>query len=153
LQRVDLAGGTPLTRCEVTVPPPAATGAAWGIDGRILIGSVAAGLVQVPAAGGTPSPLTTLNRSRREVSHRWPQILPGGRFLYFAESLQPEDSGLYVASFAKPNEAKRVLPSGANAVFASLSDGRGFLFSLREQTLMAQELDLNTLHLIGELIR
>ena len=39
--------------------------------------------MRVPAAGGTPQPLTTLDSSNRERSHRWPQVLPQGKGVLF----------------------------------------------------------------------
>ena len=40
------------------------------------------GLQQVPDAGGTPQPLTRLEKG--EISHRWPEFLPGGKAVLFA---------------------------------------------------------------------
>jgi hypothetical protein len=37
-----------------------------------------------------------------EIYHRWPQLLPGGRFLFWVQSDKPENTGVYAASFA-PN--------------------------------------------------
>jgi len=82
LQRVDLAGGAPLPICDVAV----ARGGAWSSDGRIVYGVLADGLFQVSSFGGKPTPLTTLDASRLEGMHRWPQVLPGGRFLYSIQS-------------------------------------------------------------------
>jgi Tol biopolymer transport system component len=111
---------------------------------------LADGLFQVSAAGGTPSPLTTLDASRGEVYHRWPQALPGGRFLYSIQSEKPENSGIYAASFAKPGERVRLLAADTNALYAPGGDGRGYLLWLRGGTLVAQELDTGTLTLVGE---
>jgi hypothetical protein len=51
LQRMDLAGGPPVTICD----SPITRGAAWSAEGQIVFGSLAGGLLQVPAKGGTPS--------------------------------------------------------------------------------------------------
>jgi len=146
LLRVDLAGGAPLTVCEVAVP----RGGAWSNDGRILYGSSADGLFQVSASGGTPTPLTALDASRGEAYHRWPQVLPGGRFLYSVQSEKPENSGIYAASFAKPGERMRLLTADTNALYAPGGDGRSYLLWLRGGTLVAQELDTGTLKLEGD---
>ncbi len=100
LQRADLAGGAPLTICDV--PGNSGRGAAWTSDGRIVFGSLGVGLFQAPASGGTPSRLTNLDASHGEGSHRWPQLLLGGRFLYWVRAGRPEDTAVYEASFAKP---------------------------------------------------
>ena len=33
--------------------------------------------------GGLPKPLTQLDKQRKEVTHRWPQVLPGARAVLF----------------------------------------------------------------------
>jgi eukaryotic-like serine/threonine-protein kinase len=149
VRRVDLAGGAPLTICDV--PGGNGRGGAWTDDGRILLGAVAAGLFQVPASGGTPSPLTKLDAAHGEASHRWPQLLPGGRFLYWARSGKPEDTGVYAASFAKPGERVRLVNTDTAGFYSPGGDGKSYLLWMRGGTLVAQELDVATLRLTGEL--
>jgi len=146
LQRVDLAGGAPIAICALFE----FRGGAWGSDGQILYGTTSSGLFRVPASGGTPSPLTALNASRREGSHRWPQILPGGRFLYWARGDTPENTGIYAVSFAKPGEPVRLARTDTNGLYAPGSDGKGYLLWLRGGTLVAQEFNPSTLKLVGE---
>src|ERR1039457_5167948 len=86
LERVDLAGGTPQTVCDIR-----ARGGAWSDKGQILLGGWNSGLFQVAASGGKPSSLTTLDASRGELFHYWPQVLPGGRVLYFVRSNKREN--------------------------------------------------------------
>src|SRR2546428_2219391 len=72
------------------------------------------GLSRVYAPGGEPSPVTTLDSSRQESTHRFPQFLPDGRhFLYFARSAQPENRGIYVSSLDQP-QAKRIMSTDTN---------------------------------------
>ena len=146
LQRVDLAGGAPIAICALFE----FRGGAWGSDGQILYGTTSSGLFRVPASGGTPSPLTALNASRGEGSHRWPQILPGGRFLYWVQGDKPENTGIYAASFAKPGEPVRLVPTDTNGLYAPGGDGKGYLLWLRGGTLVAQEFNPSTLKLAGE---
>ncbi len=146
LQRVDLAGGPPVAICDVAVR----RGGAWSVDGRILFGTLASGLFQIPASGGTPSQMTTLDASRGEGAHRWPQVLPGGRLLYFVQSEKSANTGIYAASLAKPGERVRLLTTDTNAVYAPGGDGKGYLLWLRGSTLVAQEFDPGTLKLAGE---
>src|SRR5262249_42244163 len=147
LKRIDLAGGTASLICHTS---GIGVGGAWTNDGRILYGSLGAGLYQVADTGGAPAPLTTTDPSRGEDVHRWPQALPGGRFLYFVQSRRPETSGIYVASFAKPGERKRLLPSENNAVYAPGGDGKDYLLWRRSGALVAQEFNVSTLQLSGE---
>ena len=80
LKKVSLSGGQPMTLCEA----PTLRGASWGTDGRILFSPVAsAPLLRVSDKGGEPKPLTTLNPEKGELTHRWPDILPGGKTALF----------------------------------------------------------------------
>jgi len=143
LMRVDLTGGAPLTICTVIQ----GRGGAWTDDGRIVYGLSGSPLNQVPASGGTPTPLTVL--APGEFTHAWPQMLPGGRFLYL-NTPGSGHSSVYGASLAKPTERLRVLPTDFNALYAPSSDGTGYLLWLRGGTLVAQEFNPVTLKISGE---
>jgi eukaryotic-like serine/threonine-protein kinase len=142
LQRVYLAGGTPQTICDVGQ----ARGGSWGDDGQILLGGWNSGLFQVAASGGKPVSVTTLDAARGEVFHYWPQILPGGRFLYFVRSNKRENTGVYAASLAKPLQPVQLLATDTNALYApAAGSGRNhrkeYLLWLRGGTLVAQDFD------------
>ena len=80
LKKVSITGGIPLTLCD----SGGVAGASWGLDDTIVFSpSFGSGFMRVSAAGGEPQVLTTLDRARGEVSHRYPQFLPGGRALLF----------------------------------------------------------------------
>jgi serine/threonine protein kinase len=146
LQRVELAGGTPLTICEAVND----RGGAWSDDGQILFSSAGTGLIQVLASGGTPSPLTTPDAARGEGGHRWPQLLPGGRFLYLIQADRAENSGIYASSFAHPTERVRLLATDTNALYVAGNNGENYLLWLRGSALFAQEFNAATLKLSGE---
>jgi Tol biopolymer transport system component len=146
LQRIDLEGGPPVTICD----NPITRGGAWSADRQIVFGSLTGGLFRVPVSGGTPASLTRVDVSRREIFHRFPQILPGGRFLYWAQADRPENTGLYAAPLAKPAERVFLLPTETAALFAPSGDGKEYLLWLRNGALLAQELDTGALKLRGE---
>jgi len=146
LQRVDLAGGTPLVICDAN----RSWGGAWTIDGQIIFGALGFALRRVSAAGGTPSPFTSLDASRSEAAHIWPQALPKGRFLFWVLSDKPENTGVYAASLAKPNERVHLVTTDAKALYAFGDDGRDFLVWQRAGTLVAQQFDADALRLTGE---
>jgi hypothetical protein len=98
LQRVGVAGGAPLTICDVAT----GRGGVWGSDDRIVFGTIAAGLFRVAASGGMPVPVTIPDTSRGETSHRWPELLPGGRVLYWVQADKPENIGVYASSLTRP---------------------------------------------------
>jgi eukaryotic-like serine/threonine-protein kinase len=145
--RVDLAGGTPSPICDTG---SSGRGGTWSADGRILFGSLGSGLSQVAASGGTPSPLTRLDASRGEIGHRYPQMLPGGGFLFHVQSAKPENTGVYAASLAKPGDRILVVRTDTNAVYTPGGDGKGYLLWLRGRTLFAQEFDADSHKLSGE---
>ena len=81
LKKVDLRGGPVSTICDVGE----GAGATWGDDNTIVFApSPVSALMRVPAAGGSPRPASVLQDG--EVSHRWPEFLPGGDAILFAAS-------------------------------------------------------------------
>ena len=52
-------------------------------DTIVFAATPVSGLFRVPAAGGEPQPLTTLDEAKKEATHRWPQVLPGGKEVLF----------------------------------------------------------------------
>ncbi len=78
LRKAPVTGGTPLPIAQVTQN----RGTDWGPDETIgYTPSPASGLFLVSANGGEPEPLTEL--AEGEVTHRWPQFLPGGTAVLF----------------------------------------------------------------------
>lgn len=142
LRKVDATGGPVQTLCDV-VP---ARGGTWNRDGVILIGTTAGTLYRVSQAGGEPTPITTLDQSRFETSHRWPYFLPDGRhFLFFVRSGKVENTGVYIGALDS-KETRQLLPNVLSAAYAP----PGFLIFLRNETLMAQPFDANQFKLTGE---
>ena len=81
LQRVALSGGTPL---DVAVKA-AARGGTWGPDGSIYFArELYGGISRVSQDGGAVTAVTELDKADGEKSHRWPEILPGGKALVYA---------------------------------------------------------------------
>jgi eukaryotic-like serine/threonine-protein kinase len=146
IQRVDLAAGPPWTVCD---SPDDNRGGAWTVDGQILLGSQA-GLLRVPASGGTPALLTTADHSHGERGHAWPQVLPRGGFLYLAGNHRPENAGIYAASLARPAERVHLLSTNSNALYAPGGDGRDYLVWYRAGALVGQEFDAVALKMSGE---
>jgi eukaryotic-like serine/threonine-protein kinase len=152
LQSIEVEGGTPSTICDVSGGSGGSggRGGAWTSDGQIIFGVFGAGLFRAPASGGAPSPLTTLDSSHGELDHRWPQLLPGGRLLFWVRSDKTENTGVYAASLAKPSERVRLLTTDTGALYVPGNDGKNYLVWQREGKLVAQEFDPDTLKLLGE---
>ena len=117
LKKIEATGGPAQTLCD---DPTHMAGGVWTSDNRILFGTL--GPVQVvSAAGGTPTPLTTLDHSRNELAHAGPSMLPDGHhFLYLRLSIPFENGGVYIGSLdAKPEQqsTRKLLPDTTNAVY------------------------------------
>jgi Tol biopolymer transport system component/predicted Ser/Thr protein kinase len=142
LRRIDLSGGAPSAICDTPGP---GRGGSWTNDGRILFAALASAIFQVPASGGTPTVLTRFDAANGDAAHNWPQALPGGNFLYLAQSAKLDGSGVFAASLTDPNHRVRLLTTDTNAIYAS-----GYLLWVRGTTLVAQSFDPRKLRLTGE---
>ena len=152
MKRVDLAGGAPVTLCDIA---DVGRGGAWSPQGVIIFSGARAGpLYRISATGGSPEPLTNLDSKRGDTTHRWPQFLPDGRhFLYLASPNVSEKRAVFVASL--DGHENRPLPlapdlplpaseSGhpsrteaiANAAYAS-----GHILFVQKSTLYARPFD------------
>jgi hypothetical protein len=143
LKRIDISGGAAQPVCDA----PSNFSGAWSFDGTIIFSrGVASGLYRVPAAGGTPVQLTNVDASRNEIEHIWPYFLPDGRhFIYLVRNAQPENSSIYVGSLDS-KDTKSLLQVHSSTVYAP----PGYLLFVRENTLMAQAFDADTLELKGD---
>ena len=68
-------GGQPQTLCTLDD----VTYADWNRDDVILLGGKRRGLMRVPAQGGAPELVTTLDPRKGELDHIGPVFLPDGR--------------------------------------------------------------------------
>ena len=141
LKKIDVSGGPAQTLSD------AGAGGTWNRDGVIVfVRNVSDGLYSIPATGGTPTRVTTLDRSRNEIVHVWPYFLPDGRhFLYLARSSQEEKSAIFVGSLDS-KETKFLLKVDSSMAYAA----PGFLLFARQQTLMAQGFNADKLQLTGD---
>jgi len=145
LKKVPAAGGPLQVVCDAI----SGRGGAWNRDGTILFSpSVLSGLFRVTSSGGTPTPVTQLDSSRFESSHRWATFLPDGRhFLYLAANFTGRlgYNSIYLGSLDSP-ERRLLLSAIANASYVD----PGYLVYLKEGTLVAQPFDWKHGALSGE---
>ena len=81
LKKTRVDGSETVTLCDAAQ----GRGGTWGEDGNIIASlNTITGLSLVPSEGGTPVPLTELGAG--EYTHRWPQLLPGGKAVLFTVS-------------------------------------------------------------------
>ncbi len=151
LKKIAVEGGVAVTLCDAIT----GLGGSWGEDGNIIAAiSGRAGLFRVSAGGGAPVPATKLDPD--EVTHRWPQLLPGGQAVLFtaADQVRPggyDDANIDVVSL-QTGERKMLVKGGFYARFladAANSQGAGFLIYLHKSTLFAVPFDPRRLATTG----
>ncbi len=147
LKRIELAGGSPINLCDARF----ARGGTWNEEGVIVFGDRGPGLQRIPASGGTPSPVTRVNKEAGETYHYYPQFLPGGKqFLYLVRHGEAEKMGIYLGSLdGKPGTpAPRIVQTQFKAAYDA---GSGRLLYLEGAgVLMAQGLELDPPRLTGD---
>ena len=145
LQRSPRKAASPSNSADVPVGPP--MGASWATDGRIVVGSLSksGGLSWIPADGGDPSPLTQVDPAR-EVGHRLPWVLPGGKALLFTAMAHAFGVRARVETLTLASGARKTL-------FEDAADGRylptGHLVFVRRGVLMAAPFEVDRLELSG----
>ena len=122
LKKIDLVNGTVQNICNAS----ADLGATWNRSGDIVFApSNRVPLHRVSASGGEPVPITQLDLSRGENSHRWPHFLPDGRhFLFTARSSLKENTAIYIGSLDS-SETRRLAAAQSNAAYADPGCMRG----------------------------
>ena len=143
LKKVNLAGGSPVTLCEA----PVGLGGSWGPGDVIAFAAATgSGLSRVPAAGGTPQRLTTLDVAQGEFSHRWPQWLPDGETVLFTVGTSGSWSDAQiVAQSVTTGKRTMLVRGGTNPHYLS----NGSLLYAQNGRVMSVALDASSLTISG----
>jgi serine/threonine protein kinase len=147
LKRIETSGGPPETICDA----PAARGGTWSRDGTIVFTpSTRDPLHRVPSSGGTSVPITKLDSTKGEISHRWPAFLPDGRHFLFVSfnaigGSDQSNNSIFVGSLDS-QKTELLVRANSNAAYAP----PGYLLYWRENTLLAQPFNARSLRLTGE---
>jgi serine/threonine-protein kinase len=147
LKKVSLSGGLPLTLCEATL----VRGASWGPDGTILFSpSGNSGLLRVSDKGGEPRLVTKLNSERGEATHRFPDLLPGGKTaLFTVHGLTGDyESARIEAVSLETGERRTILEGGAQARYAA----SGHILYVRGKSLFAVPFDAKRREVTGSAV-
>jgi Tol biopolymer transport system component len=144
LKKVALNGGGVSAIC----PAKEGRGGTWGQDGTIVFAPRPDGpLFRVSSAGGTPQPATTVDAASGETTHRWPQMLPGGKgFLFTAHGDMTASRGGTIVVQTATGERKVVHRAGLYARYAP----SGHLLYVEEGRLFAAAFDVNGLEVTGQ---
>ena len=125
----------------------------WGPDGAIIFGRD--GLWRVPASGGTPTRLTSLDPSRGEMAHTTGDALPSGVVLFTSwvtadRSLGNNDGDTSRIEVVNPVDGvRRVVVGRASAPMYAAS---GHLLFLRDDAIMAAPFDARTAEVTGDAV-
>jgi Tol biopolymer transport system component len=134
LKKVSVSGGAALTLANSTLP----YGASWGSHGAIAFSALTITAVQqVPDAGGAPQPLTHLDKG--DVTHRWPEFLPGGKAVLFAAATNAINftNAQVAVQLVGTGERRTLIQGGTEPRYAS----SGHLVYAQGGTLMAVPFD------------
>ncbi|MGH9787494.1 MAG: protein kinase domain-containing protein [Candidatus Acidiferrales bacterium] len=146
LKKISLSGGAPFTLCDV----PAPRGGVWAPDDTILLApDTEVGLHRVSVAGGAPELVTKLDPAKNERTHRWPFLLPGGRFvLVTINTVENPDNfePAQIAAFNLATGEKKTLVEGG---YMPAYSATGHLLYSRSGVLLAAPFDLDRLEITG----
>ena len=139
LRKISVEGGAEIVLCDAA---SSYTGADWGDDGNIIASlRVSGGLSQVPSTGGTPTPVTDLQGEER--THRWPQVLPGGKAVLFTaenSTIGFDDANVEVVTLAD-HRRKTLQRGGTYGRYLVAPGGKGYLIYVNRGTLFAVPFD------------
>jgi len=144
LKKISVQGGAAVTLCDV----PMGRGGSWSQDGTIVYSpGIRAALLAIPAAGGTPQPLMTLDTQSGEATQRWPQFLPGDQSILFVSNTHGanyEDASIVVYSI--PSKTRKVLVRGG---YFGRYLSSGHLLYMHDGTLFAVPFDTKRMEATG----
>jgi Tol biopolymer transport system component/DNA-binding winged helix-turn-helix (wHTH) protein len=147
LKRVSVSGALPVTLCDAADP----RGGSWAADGTIVFApSPASPLWAIPASGGKPRVISTLDLTLNEAGHRWPHVLPGGDAVLFGAG-----PSVSVFAWTEAHIVVQSLKTGARRVVAVHGTyphyiNGGTLLYLQDGVAYAQAFNSTALETSGE---
>ena len=145
LKKISVLGDTATILCDA----PDDRGGSWGEDGAIVFTPYfGAPLFSVASSGGTAKPITTLNAETGELSHRWPQVLAGGKMILFTASAITgnfENADIVLYSVAT-GQRKTLHRGGFHARYLP----SGHMVYMHEGTLFGIPMDLGRMETTGQ---
>ena len=149
LKKISVEGGSAIALVDAA--GGSGLGGSWGEDGNIIVTLNTVGaLARIPSSGGMPAPVTELTQG--EVTHRWPQILPGGKAVLFTAHTAAvggfDGANIEVMSLGD-HRRKTLQRGGTFGRYLPTSNGAGHLVYINYGTLFAVPFDLETLAVRG----
>lgn len=145
LRKVSRSGGPVSTLCDAPIPH----GASWASDDTIVFApNLGSGLMRVSSSGGAPQALTAPDAKRQELSHRWPQVLPGNNNVLFTiqTTTQASYDDARIAELSlKTGKWRTLLEGGSYAHYVP----SGHIVYAHAGALLAVPFDLSSLQVGG----
>lgn len=146
LRTVGLAGGAPFTVC----PIESSGTPLWTPSGDLLLNmAYPGGVMRVPAKGGTPAPVTTLDEKAEERQHSRVSLLPGGKAILFqiaAGGMETYDDARIAVQSLETGERKTIIEGGMCPQYSPT----GHIVYARDGKLLAVPFDLKRLEVTGK---
>jgi hypothetical protein len=145
MSKVSLHGGPATPLCDAPTPH----GAHWVTDDMIVYApNFGSGLLRISSTGGMLQTLTTPNAKEQEISHRWPQVLPGGKDVLFTiqmgNTTTYDDARIAVLSM-QTGKWRTLLQGGFYARYVP----SGHVVYVHAGSLMAVAFDLARMEVMG----
>jgi Tol biopolymer transport system component len=134
LKKTAIDGGSPVVLCEAAD----LSGGSWGDDGNIIAALSFGKLSKVPSSSGPSTVLADL--MGESIDPRWPQVLPGGRYVLFTAVGPQGPNGARIEVLSLANGMRKILVRGGT--YGRYLSG-GYLTYVNQGTLFAVPFDLN----------
>jgi Tol biopolymer transport system component len=142
LRKIEAAGGPVQALCEASD----GRGGTWNEQGTILFAPKISGPLQrVSDGGGTPEEATPGNKDDSQFTNRNPYFLPDGKHFLFVQRTGKDTVGNVYAGSLDGGETRQILPVGSNVAYSN-----GYLFYVKDSTLMGQRFDAAALRFKGK---
>ncbi len=145
LMKVSVHGGTPVQVCTYDSYP---RGGWWSSDDQIWFGKINQPIYRVAASGGVPVPVTTMDTTNREISHRFPCVLPDNKTVVYTvkqNNITSFDDALIVAENIETHQRTTLVRGGSFGRYLTA----GYLLYSRGQSIFAAGMDASGPQLKG----
>jgi serine/threonine protein kinase/Tol biopolymer transport system component len=145
LKKVSVSGGAAEVVCKAQNP----RGGVWTNDDTIVFTpDTDSPLYRVRAGGGPVESISSLNSTDKERSHRWPDVLPGGKAILFSVAYEignPLDDASIAVLDLSTGKHKTLIKGGAFPRYVPT----GHLIYARRGALVAVPFDVDRLEVTG----
>jgi len=145
IKKVSIFGGASQEVCDVS---GFMRGGFWSPAGDIYFGHLNRGIFRAPASGGAPEEVTILDTAKGEISHRFPQLLPDGKWVLFTvknNNIATFADAVIAAENLETHERRELIRGGSYGRYLA----SGYLMYARDTVLYAVPFDAGNLKVTG----